>query len=102
MIYAPAIHGHYRRVGAAIRAAATDPSAVTTVACMLGEHRRGLLADDDVCVPEFPFPEEAALALGRVARLRGLAVAAGRRRSPSWPTTDRRAAQALVAGWLDG
>lgn len=68
VVYAPALVGHYRRVGAAIRAAAARAGAITTVACMLGEHRRGLLADDDVCVPEFPFPEEAALALSRVAR----------------------------------
>ena len=67
VIYAPAIRGHYRRVGAALRAAAKAPNAITTVACMLGEHRRGLLIDDEVRIPEFPFPEEAALAMGRVA-----------------------------------
>jgi acyl-CoA synthetase (NDP forming)/RimJ/RimL family protein N-acetyltransferase len=68
VIYAPALVGHYGRVAAAIRAAAARDDAVTTVACLLGEHRPRLLADDQVSVPEFPFPEEAALALGRVAR----------------------------------
>ncbi|MEZ5204874.1 MAG: GNAT family N-acetyltransferase [Acidimicrobiales bacterium] len=68
VVYAPALVGHYRRVGEAIRRAAARADGITTVACMLGEHRRGLLADDEVTVPEFPFPEEAALALSRVVR----------------------------------
>ena len=68
VIYAPAIRAHYRRVGAALLAGARSANGVTTVACLLGEHRHGLLADDQVCIPEFPFPEEAALAMGRVAR----------------------------------
>ena len=68
VVYAPALVGEYRRVGAAIRAAASRSDAITTLACMLGEHRRGWMADDAVSVPEFPFPEEAALALGRVVR----------------------------------
>lgn len=68
VIYAPAMAAHYRRTARAIRAAATGPDAVTTVACMLGEHARALLVSDEVTVPEFPFPEEAALALGRVVR----------------------------------
>jgi acyl-CoA synthetase (NDP forming)/GNAT superfamily N-acetyltransferase len=67
VIYAPALVGRYRAVGEAIRSAAASPDAVTTVACMLGEHRQGLLTDDAVRVPEFPFPEEAAQALGRLA-----------------------------------
>ncbi|MCB0971508.1 MAG: GNAT family N-acetyltransferase, partial [Acidimicrobiales bacterium] len=71
VVYAPALRGEYRRVGAAIRAAASRSDAICTVACMLGEHRRGWLADDAVAVPEFPFPEEAALALGRVVRYAG-------------------------------
>ena len=101
VIYAPALQGQYRRVGAAIRAAAKGPGAVTTIACMLGEHRRGLLADDDVCIPEFPFPEEAALALGRVVRH------AAWRSQPTGKLVelaapDLRAAKTMVAGWLAG
>jgi acyl-CoA synthetase (NDP forming) len=41
VIYAPALAAHYRRTAAAICAAAAEPGAVTTVACMLGEHQRG-------------------------------------------------------------
>jgi acyl-CoA synthetase (NDP forming)/RimJ/RimL family protein N-acetyltransferase len=67
VIYAPAIDAHYRRVGRAIRRAAAAPGAVTTVACLLGHHAADLLTDEHVRVPEFPFPEEAAAALGRVA-----------------------------------
>jgi acyl-CoA synthetase (NDP forming)/RimJ/RimL family protein N-acetyltransferase len=99
VIYAPAVVGHYGRVGAAIRAAAARDDAVTTVACMLGEHRPGLLADDAVRVPEFPFPEEAALALGRVARY------AAWRSQPEGTVLELDAeaaarARELVAGWL--
>jgi ATP-grasp domain len=36
------------------------------VACLLGDHPTGLLDDGRTIVPEFPFPEEAALALARV------------------------------------
>ncbi|MCU1369880.1 MAG: CoA-binding domain protein [Ilumatobacteraceae bacterium] len=99
VIYAPAIRGHYRRVGAALRAAARAPGAVTTVACMLGEHRPGLLADDEVSIPEFPFPEEAALAMGRVARY-----AAWRSRPVGHlfelDEDDAVRARTLVGGWL--
>jgi acyl-CoA synthetase (NDP forming)/RimJ/RimL family protein N-acetyltransferase len=99
VIYAPAIRGHYRRVGAALRAAARSSGAVTTVACMLGEHRPGLLTDDEVSIPEFPFPEEAALAMGRVARY------AAWRSQPVGTLIelpDERSVQArtLVDGWL--
>ncbi len=101
VIYAPAIRGHYRRVGAALLAAAHAPEAVTTVACMLGEHHPGLLADDEVCIPEFPFPEEAALAMGRVARY------AAWRSQPVGELIEladdgRAEARSLVDGWLDG
>lgn len=99
VIYAPAVVGHYGRVGAAIRAAAARDDAVTTVACMLGEHRPGLLADEAVRVPEFPFPEEAALALGRVARY------AAWRSQPEGTVLELDAdsvarARELVGGWL--
>ena len=40
--------------------------AATVVACLLGDHPTGLLDDGTAAVPEFPFPEEAALALARV------------------------------------
>lgn len=70
VVYAPALEAHYRRVGSSVREAhgiaRRSGTAVTTLACMLGEHPSGLLADGGVRVPEFPFPEEAALALGRV------------------------------------
>lgn len=66
-IYAPGVTTHYRKVGAAIREAASRPGAVTTVACLLGQHGPSTLADGPVRVPQFPFPEEAAAALGRVA-----------------------------------
>ncbi|MFN8017845.1 MAG: GNAT family N-acetyltransferase [Acidimicrobiales bacterium] len=65
--YAPAMDAHYRKVGRAIARAGDHPAAVTTVACMFGAHPPGLLVDGERRVPEFPFPEEAALALGRVA-----------------------------------
>jgi acyl-CoA synthetase (NDP forming)/RimJ/RimL family protein N-acetyltransferase len=99
VIYAPALRGHYQRVGAALREAAKGPDAVTTVACMLGDHRRGLLSDDDVSIPEFPFPEEAALAMGRVARY------AAWRSQPvghllELPAEGRRDARAMVGEWL--
>jgi acyl-CoA synthetase (NDP forming)/RimJ/RimL family protein N-acetyltransferase len=101
VIYAPAIRAHYRRVGAALLAAAHAPEAVTTVACMLGQHRPGLLADDDIAIPEFPFPEEAALAMGRVARY------AAWRSQPVGTLTELEddghdVARSLVDGWLDG
>jgi acyl-CoA synthetase (NDP forming)/GNAT superfamily N-acetyltransferase len=101
VIYAPAIRAHYRRVGDALLAAARSSDAVTTVACMLGEHRPGLLVDDDVCIPEFPFPEEAALAMGRVARY------AAWRSQPVGLLTEldddgRATARGLVDGWLEG
>ncbi len=100
VIYAPAIRAHYRRVGTALLAAARAPEAVTTVACMLGEHRPGLLIDGDVRIPEFPFPEEAALAMGRVARY------AAWRSQPVGTLTEldnlgRAAARRLVDDWLD-
>lgn len=99
VVYAPALVGHYRRVGAAIRAAAAQADGITTVACMLGEHRRGLLVDDDVCVPEFPFPEEAALALSRVARYaawRAQPVGEVHELAPDEVAAARR----LATGWL--
>ncbi len=101
VIYAPAIRGHYRRVGAALRSAARSSEAVTTVACMLGEHRPGLLRDDGVSIPEFPFPEEAALAMGRVARY------AAWRSQPVGELVELEEpaqvrARALVDGWLEG
>ncbi|MGI8755083.1 MAG: GNAT family N-acetyltransferase, partial [Acidimicrobiales bacterium] len=99
VIYAPALVGHYRRVGAAIRSASAQPDATTTVACLLGEHPPGLLADDDGRVPEFPFPEEAALALGRLARYWAW------RAQPvgeafELPDAQVAHAQSLVATWL--
>ena len=66
VIYAPAFTAHYVEVGAALVSAVGDPGAVTTVACLLGEHPADVLAVDGVRVPGFPFPEEAAAALGRV------------------------------------
>ncbi|MCB0978821.1 MAG: acetate--CoA ligase family protein [Acidimicrobiales bacterium] len=68
VVYAPGLRTHYKRVAAALREVATRPDAVTTVACLLGNRNVGLLADERVRVPEFPFPEEAAMALGRVTR----------------------------------
>jgi acyl-CoA synthetase (NDP forming) len=67
VIYAPGVATHYQRVGAAIRAAGANPRATTTVACLLGQHGPSPLIDGDLRVPQFPFPEEAAAALGRVA-----------------------------------
>jgi acyl-CoA synthetase (NDP forming)/RimJ/RimL family protein N-acetyltransferase len=66
VVYAPGLRTHYKRVAAAIRDAACRPDAITTVGCLLGHQGVGTLADARVTVPEFPFPEEAALALGRV------------------------------------
>jgi len=102
VVYAPALVGRYRQVGLAIRAAAPDGRAagVTTVACLLGDHRHGWLVDEYGSVPEFPFPEEAAHALGKVTRYgawRSRAV--GETLELERPMLE--AAQALVAGWLD-
>lgn len=66
VVYAPGLRTHYNRVAAAIREAAAAPDACTTVACLLGHQGAGVLSDDTVTVPQFPFPEEAALALGKV------------------------------------
>src|SRR5699024_1615694 len=66
VIYAPGLRTSYNRVAAAIRDAACEPDAVTTVACLLGHQGPGILSDDRITVPQFPFPEEAAQALGRV------------------------------------
>lgn len=67
VIYAPGLRTRYEQVADAVRQAAAGVGAVATVACLLGDHPSGLLRDDEVDVPEFPFPEEAAAALGRVA-----------------------------------
>ncbi|MCU1497729.1 MAG: CoA-binding domain protein [Acidimicrobiales bacterium] len=101
VIYAPAVTTHYRKVGAAIREAAARPGAVTTVACLLGQHGPSTLTGPDNRVPQFPFPEEAAAALGRVASY------AAWRAQPlgALPDLDPDAlahACDLVAGWLSG
>jgi acyl-CoA synthetase (NDP forming)/RimJ/RimL family protein N-acetyltransferase len=99
VIYAPALVGRYREVAAAVRAAVAAPGAVTTVACLLGEHRPGLLVDDHVRVPEFPFPEEAAVALGRLA---GYAEWRAQPVGEAWdlPAEALRSGRSLVAAWL--
>ncbi|CAN5609845.1 bifunctional GNAT family N-acetyltransferase/acetate--CoA ligase family protein [soil metagenome] len=100
VIYAPAVTTHYKKVGNAIREAAEQPGAVTTVACLLGQHGPSTLTGDTTRVPQFPFPEEAALALGRVASY------AAWRAQPlgTLPALDpdglARACE-LVAAWLD-
>jgi acyl-CoA synthetase (NDP forming)/RimJ/RimL family protein N-acetyltransferase len=68
VVYAPALEAHYRKVGRAIAAAADGHREVTTLACLLGAHAPDVLVSGETRVPEFPFPEEAALALGRVVR----------------------------------
>src|SRR5699024_10247832 len=60
VIYAPGLRTNYNRIAAAIRSAASATDAVTTVACLLGHQGPGILSDDMVTVPQFPFPEEAA------------------------------------------
>ncbi|QXC62165.1 GNAT family N-acetyltransferase [Aquihabitans sp. G128] len=100
VIYAPAVTTHYKKVGTAIREAAARPGAVTTVACLLGQHGPSTLTGDHTRVPQFPFPEEAALALGRVASY------AAWRAQPlgTLPVLDPdglELACELVAGWLD-
>ena len=98
-IYAPAMTTHYKKVGTAIRRAAAAEGAVTTVACLLGQHGPSTLVDDEHRVPQFPFPEEAALALGRVA-----AYAAWRAQPvgefTTLPDDAANQARALVAAWL--
>lgn len=66
VIYAPARRTRYREYGAALTRAQRHRAAVTTLATFLGEHPIEVLSSDDVRVPGFPFPEEAAAALGRV------------------------------------
>ncbi len=99
VVYAPAVATHYRRIGTAIREAAAQPGAVTTVACLLGQHGPSTLADEHSRVPQFPFPEEAALALGRVA---GYAVWRARPvgRLFDLPAADQADAAELVSAWL--
>lgn len=99
VVYAPGLRTHYKRVAAAIREAAARPEAVTTVACLLGNRNVGILADEWVRVPEFPFPEEAAMALGRVTAY------AEWRSSPEGETfvpddVSLAEARASVAAWL--
>ncbi len=99
VIYAPAVTTHYRRVAAAIRDAAFGPGAVTTVACLLGQHGPSPLSDERGTVPQFPFPEEAAAALGRVA-----GYSAWRAQPigevPTIEGIDLDRARALAAGWV--
>ena len=68
VIYAPGLHPRYAEVAAAIADAASTTRACTTVACLLGAHQRGLLEGAEARVPEFPFPEEAVMALNRIIR----------------------------------
>ena len=99
VVYAPGLRTHYRRVAAAIRDAACRDDAVTTVGCLLGHRGVGTLSDERVTVPEFPFPEEAALALGRVT-----AYAAWRAEPAGEPFVPDDAAidgaREAVAGWM--
>lgn len=99
VIYAPAVTTHYRRVAAAICDAALGPGAVTTVACLLGQHGPSPLTDERGRVPQFPFPEEAAAALGRVAgyaawRAQPVGVV------PATVDADLDRARELVKGWV--
>lgn len=100
-VYAPALATHYRRVGEAIRRASARDDAVTTVACLLGQHGPSTLADAGHRVPQFPFPEEAALALGRVATY-----AAWRSQPvgtfPSVPSVDLARATEAAEHWVEG
>lgn len=99
VVYAPGLRTHYKRVAAAIRAAAARRDAKTTVACMLGNRNVGILADDRVRVPEFPFPEEAAMALGRVTNYAAWrATPEGELFEPGEAALDE--ARTLVADWL--
>ena len=98
VIYAPALIHDHEAVGAAIRSGSSQPGAITTVACLLGEHPPDVLADEHGRVPELPFPEEAALALGRLARY------AAWRAQPvgkllELPESDLDRARSLVSSW---
>ncbi|MCU1453732.1 MAG: CoA-binding domain protein [Acidimicrobiales bacterium] len=99
VLYAPGIVSSHEQVAAAISAAVAAGPGRTVVACLLGEHDPELLRRGPVVVPEFPFPEEAALALARVANY-----AAWRREPvgavPDLDDTDLDEACALVAAWL--
>jgi acyl-CoA synthetase (NDP forming)/RimJ/RimL family protein N-acetyltransferase len=99
VVYAPALEAHYRKVGRAIAAASARHRTVTTVACLLGSHAPDVLVSGETRVPEFPFPEEAALALGRVVRY------ARWRSQPvgtllELPDGDVAHGRALAQGWL--
>lgn len=101
VIYAPSVATHYTRVGRAIREAGRHPNSVTTVACLLGQHGPSTLADGVERVPQFPFPEEAAAALGRVAHY------AAWRARPAGEAFELDAerldvARSLVSGWVPG
>ncbi|HEY4378447.1 MAG TPA: acetate--CoA ligase family protein, partial [Acidimicrobiales bacterium] len=97
--YAPGLEAQYAEVASAIVGAAAMPGATTLLACLLGAHDPELLRSGAIVVPEFPFPEEAAIALGRVARY-----AAWRREPlgalPTFPEADPERAAALVGEWL--
>lgn len=67
VLYAPPVSGDGTEVAAAVLEAAEDHPAQPIVACFLGNRDPALLRRGEVVVPEFPFPEEAALALARVA-----------------------------------
>ncbi|MCU1352339.1 MAG: CoA-binding domain protein [Acidimicrobiales bacterium] len=99
VLYAPAIVACYEEVARAVSDAVAAHPGCTVLACLLGDHDPELLRRGPVTVPEFPFPEEAALSLARVARY------AEQRREPpgtvpTFADADVDRACRLVADWL--
>jgi acyl-CoA synthetase (NDP forming)/GNAT superfamily N-acetyltransferase len=101
VLYAPPISGDSAEVAAALLDVAEGRPTQPIVACFLGNRDPALLRRGDVVVPEFPFPEEAALALARVSHY-----GEWRREPagelPTFDDADFDAAHDLVARLLDG
>ncbi len=101
VLYAPALASDSTEVAAAVLDVVEKRPAQPIVACFLGNRDADLLRRGDVVVPEFPFPEEAALALARVSHY-----GEWRREPagdlPTYDDADFDAARQSVAELLDG
>ena len=101
VLYAPPVSGGHADVAAAVLDAVQAGSAGPVVACFLGNRDAGLLRRKGLVIPEFPFPEEAALALARVAQY-GEWRASPSGELPTLADADVDAARRSVVHLLDG
>ena len=97
-IFAPPLEVRADRVARAI-AAAADPADKPVVATYLGVNPRRNAVSSELAVPAFAFPEEAARALGRVARY-GEWLAEPEGTVPELADVDPDATRAIVAELL--